>query len=99
MEEDEAIEWVQARTFGFLLFPFLILCQLSKAFEEKNLLVGAGIRGAYILRSLSKKGRQQLTLHLYVLLSPVQGEEWATNIVFLLAIGSFRFPPHSFIFD
>lgn len=76
MEEDKAIEWVQARTSGFLLFPFLILCQLSKAFEEKNLLVGAGIRGAYIPRSLSKKGRQQLTLHLYGLLSPVQGEEW-----------------------
>lgn len=58
------------------LFPFLILCQLSKAFEEKNLLKGASIRGAYTLRSLSKKGRQQLTLRLYGLLSPVQGEEW-----------------------
>lgn len=57
MEEDKAIEWVQARTSG-LLFPFLILCQLSKAFEENYLLVGAGIRGAYIPRSLSKKGRQ-----------------------------------------
>ena len=60
----------------WFLFPFLILCQLSKAFEEKNLLKGPGIRGAHTLRSLSKKERQQLTLHLYGLLSSVQGEEW-----------------------
>ncbi|XP_070225348.1 striatin-interacting protein 2 isoform X7 [Bos mutus] len=50
--------------------------KLSKAFEEKNLLKGPGIRGAHTLRSLSKKERQQLTLHLYGLLSSVQGEEW-----------------------
>lgn len=74
MEEDEAIEWGSGRNIWLLTFPFLILCQLSKAFEEKNLLVGAGIRGTYILKPFKK--RQQLTLHLYILLSPVQGEEW-----------------------
>uniref|UniRef100_UPI001659BF4D striatin-interacting protein 2-like n=1 Tax=Halichoerus grypus TaxID=9711 RepID=UPI001659BF4D len=46
-----------------------------KAFEEKNLL-GAGIRDGYVIRSLSRKGRQKLTLDLYGLLSPVQGKEW-----------------------
>lgn len=38
--------------------------------------MGAGIRGGYVIRSLSRKGRQKLTLDLYDLLSSVQGKEW-----------------------
>lgn len=36
----------------------------------------AGIRSRHVTRSLSRKGRQKLTLDLYGLLSPVQGKEW-----------------------
>lgn len=38
--------------------------------------MGAGIRGGYVIRSLSRKGKQKLTLSLYGLLSPVQAKEW-----------------------
>lgn len=38
VQEDEAAEWFQARTFGVIYFPhpLFFLSQIRKAFEEKN---------------------------------------------------------------
>lgn len=76
MEEDEALEW--AKTFGFFTFPIPYSFSAKQGkLSKRRIYWGAEIRSTYaIIRSLSRKGRQQLTLDLYGLLFPVQGKEW-----------------------
>lgn len=76
MEEDEALEW--ARTFGLFTFPIPYSFSAKQGkLSKRRIYWGAEIRSTYaIIRSLSRKGRQQLTPDLYGLLFPVQGKEW-----------------------